>query len=246
MTGYLDRRSNCPVGRLVRLNGLRTDVRPTNVIPRPCFVRTAPVVGSSDRRDMDQHCEARVAGGLNNLRARMKRPALTIAICCLIHAGCFAQANESNPRRMRPLLARNRRRRRRRPTLCRAGCNSCNCWSGSRWSFLISPPTRSHSEAGEKFKLAVNNSVSLATIGAALVGAAYGQAINSPEGYGQGAEGYGKRFGSGMARAASDKPVWNLRDRFHFARRSPFLREEKSLLRPVSEVLSCEVGHHAQ
>jgi hypothetical protein len=56
----------------------------------------------------------------------------------------------------------------------------------------------------DKFMLAANNSVSLATIGAALVGAAYGQAIDSPEGYGQGGEGYGKRFGSGMARAASD------------------------------------------
>lgn len=56
----------------------------------------------------------------------------------------------------------------------------------------------------DKFKLAANNSVSVATIGSALMGAAYGQAINSPSGYGQGASGYGKRFGSGMARAASD------------------------------------------
>lgn len=55
-----------------------------------------------------------------------------------------------------------------------------------------------------KFKLAANNSVSLSTIGAALVGAGYGQAINSPSGYGQGGSGYGKRFGSGMARGASD------------------------------------------
>ncbi len=56
----------------------------------------------------------------------------------------------------------------------------------------------------EKFKLAANNSVSLSTLGATLLGAAYGQAINSPSGYGQGGSGYGKRFGSGMARAASD------------------------------------------
>ncbi len=55
-----------------------------------------------------------------------------------------------------------------------------------------------------KFKLAANNSVSVSTIGAALLGAAYGQAIDSPSGYGQGGSGYGKRFGSGMARAASD------------------------------------------
>ncbi len=56
----------------------------------------------------------------------------------------------------------------------------------------------------DKFELAANNSVSLSTIGAALMGAAYGQAIDSPSGYGQGGSGYGKRFGSGMARSASD------------------------------------------
>ena len=59
--------------------------------------------------------------------------------------------------------------------------------------------------AGQKFKLAANNSVSLAAIGASLIGAAYGQAIDSPEGYGQGGEGYGKRFGADMARGASDQ-----------------------------------------
>ena len=56
----------------------------------------------------------------------------------------------------------------------------------------------------QKFKLAANNSVALSTIGAAVIGAAFGQAINSPSGYHQGAEGYGKRFGADMARAASD------------------------------------------
>jgi len=55
----------------------------------------------------------------------------------------------------------------------------------------------------QKFKLAANNSVSLATIAAAVTGSAFGQAINSPAGYGQGAEGYGKRFTADMARSAS-------------------------------------------
>jgi hypothetical protein len=40
-----------------------------------------------------------------------------------------------------------------------------------------------------KFKLAANNSIALSTIGAGLVGSAYGQAINSPAGYGQGGAG---------------------------------------------------------
>jgi hypothetical protein len=56
----------------------------------------------------------------------------------------------------------------------------------------------------QKFELAANNSVALSTIAAAASGAAYGQAINSPSGYGEGADGYGKRLGANMARAASD------------------------------------------
>jgi hypothetical protein len=56
----------------------------------------------------------------------------------------------------------------------------------------------------EKFKLAANNSVALSTIGEAMIGSAYGQIINSPSGYHQGFEGYGKRLGADMARAASD------------------------------------------
>ncbi len=56
----------------------------------------------------------------------------------------------------------------------------------------------------QKFKLATNNSVALSTIGGALIGSAYGQATNRPSGYHQGADGYAKRFGADMARAASD------------------------------------------
>ena len=59
-------------------------------------------------------------------------------------------------------------------------------------------------DAWQKFKLAANNSIAASTIGAALLGSAYDQAIDSPAGYGQGAEGYGKRFGASMARAASN------------------------------------------
>lgn len=57
----------------------------------------------------------------------------------------------------------------------------------------------------QKFKLAANNSVSLSTIAAAALGSAGNQALNEPEGYGQGMSGYGKRFGSSMARAASNQ-----------------------------------------
>jgi hypothetical protein len=55
----------------------------------------------------------------------------------------------------------------------------------------------------QKFKLAANNSISLSTVGAALLGSGYGQATNRPSGYHQGWDGYAKRFGADMARSAS-------------------------------------------
>lgn len=58
-------------------------------------------------------------------------------------------------------------------------------------------------DSWQKFKLAANSSLSLSTVGAALVGSSYGQAINSPAGYGQEIGAYGKRFGADMARSAS-------------------------------------------
>jgi len=59
-------------------------------------------------------------------------------------------------------------------------------------------------DSWDKFRLAANESVSVATIGGVLLGAAYNQATDYPSGYGQGGAGFGKRFGSGMARASSD------------------------------------------
>lgn len=56
---------------------------------------------------------------------------------------------------------------------------------------------------GQKFKLFVNNSISPAVIVVSAAGAGIGQARDDPAGYGQGAEGYGKRFGASMARGAS-------------------------------------------
>jgi hypothetical protein len=58
-------------------------------------------------------------------------------------------------------------------------------------------------DSWQKFKLAVNNSLSLSTFGAALIGSSFGQATNRPAGYGQEIGAYSKRFGADMARAAS-------------------------------------------
>lgn len=55
----------------------------------------------------------------------------------------------------------------------------------------------------QKAGLWVKNSVSPSAFLGAAAGAGIGQATNSPSGYGQGAEGYGKRFGSLMATHAT-------------------------------------------
>ena len=59
----------------------------------------------------------------------------------------------------------------------------------------------------QKFKLFVNKSVALSTFLAAGLSAGINQAYNEPAGYGQGGEGYGKRFGAAMARNSSSQFV---------------------------------------
>lgn len=56
---------------------------------------------------------------------------------------------------------------------------------------------------GQKFELFVDNSISVHTVVWSALGAAVGQADNSPTGFGQGWDAYGKRFGSSLARQAS-------------------------------------------
>jgi hypothetical protein len=56
---------------------------------------------------------------------------------------------------------------------------------------------------GQKFKLFVNESVAPPSFIISAASAGFGQWRNSPEAYGQGAEGYGKRFGASFARGAS-------------------------------------------
>jgi hypothetical protein len=58
---------------------------------------------------------------------------------------------------------------------------------------------------GGKFKLFVDNSVSLSSLAVSALTAGIGQAEDYPHGYGQGGEGYGKRFGATMARTASSE-----------------------------------------
>src|SRR4051794_31145753 len=134
---------------------------------------------------MDQR--ARVARGRDKVWTRMKCPALIIAICCLVHAACSAQANESNPLPDAPTTPAQGQ------TPLQGGVHLVQLLQRKS---LVFPDLATNKEpfgTGEKFRLAVNNSVSLGTIGSTLMGAAYNQAIDSPEGYGQGGEGYAKR-----------------------------------------------------
>ena len=57
--------------------------------------------------------------------------------------------------------------------------------------------------AGEKFELFVDNSISVHTVLYSALAAGVGQADNSPTGWGQGWDAYGKRFGGSMASNAS-------------------------------------------
>ena len=54
-----------------------------------------------------------------------------------------------------------------------------------------------------KFKLFVDNSISLHALAIGSLSAGVAQAADTPKGYGQGGDGYAKRFGASMARQAS-------------------------------------------
>jgi hypothetical protein len=56
---------------------------------------------------------------------------------------------------------------------------------------------------GEKFKLFLDDSISPHQLAESSLGSLIAQAADSPSGYGQGGEGYAKRFGASMARNAS-------------------------------------------
>jgi len=59
--------------------------------------------------------------------------------------------------------------------------------------------------AGGKFKLFASDSISPSVIAESALSSTITQATNSPEGWGQGWDAYGKRFGSSMARRASSE-----------------------------------------
>jgi hypothetical protein len=77
--------------------------------------------------------------------------------------------------------------------------------AGQSAGFSVTATGTAPLSPGQKFKLFAFNSISLGAIFGSAAGAGFNQAFNSPSGYGQGGEGYGKRFGSSMARNASSE-----------------------------------------
>jgi hypothetical protein len=135
--------------------------------------------------------------------SRMQHVFLATAICCWLCAGSVAQQNPSTPPPDAPSASPQAQTA---PQPANPIQSGMSFFSLLQRKSLVFPDLATNSgplDSWQKFKLAANNSISLATIGSALLGAAYGQAINSPAGYGQGGEGYGKRFGAEMARSAS-------------------------------------------
>ncbi len=57
--------------------------------------------------------------------------------------------------------------------------------------------------SSQKFKLFASSSISGSAVLSSAAGAGYSQAVDSYSGYGQGGEGYAKRFGASMARGAT-------------------------------------------
>jgi hypothetical protein len=134
----------------------------------------------------------------------MQRPALVFAICLLLRAGSFAQPRESAALPDAPPASAQSPQEQQPPNPLSSGVEFVQLLERKSVVFPDLATGKQPFTSRDKFMLAVNNSVSLSTIGATLVSAAFGQAIDSPEGYGQGGDGFAKRFGSGMARNASE------------------------------------------
>lgn len=151
---------------------------------------------------MDRLCDARVVCG-NHHQARLHCCAITIVLCSLASA-CFAQGDASKPLPDAPSRSAQSQTAPQTTNPLTGGVHLVQLLERKSLVFPDLATNKTPFGTRDKFELAVNNSISLSSIGVAAIAAAYGQAVDTPEGYGQGAEGYGKRFGSGMARVASE------------------------------------------
>ena len=131
---------------------------------------------------------------VTGLGPRLQHLVLAIPICCLLCSGSSAQQSQPSASQT-PSQGTNP---------MQSGLTLFRLLQRKSVVFPDLATSVERLDSWQKFELAANNSVALSTIGAALIGSAYGQATNRPSGYGQGGDGYGKRFGADMARSASD------------------------------------------
>jgi hypothetical protein len=139
----------------------------------------------------------------------MPRLIVMSAICCLLCAASAAQKSSSGKLPDAPSIAAQTQPVPQAGSPAQDEGGLFSVLSKSSWVFPTLATGTGPLSPGQKFELACRNSVSLATIGGAVVGAAYNQATDSPDGYGQGAEGYGKRVGAAMGRSASYNLIGN-------------------------------------
>lgn len=182
--------------------------------------------------------------------AAAKRHLFLTTACCLICAVSVVQTSSSGPLPAAPSATAQSAPQAQTPSRgsnpLKGGADFVRLPSRKSVVFPDLATDRGALNSWEKFRLAANNSVSVSTIGAALLGAAYGQAINRPSGYGQG--------GSALRQAlrVRDGPrcfrqyVWNFRDCIFVARRSPFLWEERPFLQAGLEIQRCPGCAHAK
>jgi len=129
---------------------------------------------------------------------------LTATTCCLACSVGLAQQPESGAVPDAPSASTQSQTTPQEANPIQTGVNFVQLLERKSLVFPDMATSKGSLDSWGKLQLAANNSVSLGTIGASLIGAAYGQAIDSPSGYGQGGSGYGKRFGSSLARSASE------------------------------------------
>jgi hypothetical protein len=153
-----------------------------------------PLLGTADARSLEGHLLA---------EARMYRFVWTAVICCLVCTCSRAQQTQTGTLPDAPAGGQSQTV----PPPSNPIQSSVALFQVLQQKSRVFPDLATNVEpfgAWQKFKLAANNSVSLSTVGQALIAAGFSQAINSASGYGQGADGYAKRFGADMARSASD------------------------------------------
>jgi hypothetical protein len=134
----------------------------------------------------------------------MQRLVLTVVVCCWLCTSSVAQQSQTGGLPDAPSAsAQTQTAPPRGPKPLKSGADFVQLLQRKSLFFPDLATNQGPLSVRQKFELAANNSVALSTIGKVLIGSAYGQAVDHPEGYGQGGEGYGKRIGSGMARSAS-------------------------------------------